>query len=148
MVNRYHRRAMESERTADDEALLAAARLITGISVRAADEADGLSPVQLRALTVLAGGAGANLASLAEAMGVAVSTASRLVDRLVAAGWVDRRPSAADRREISLSLTGGGTAALTRYDDLRLRVLRERLGRLPAARRAAVVAALRDLSAD
>jgi DNA-binding MarR family transcriptional regulator len=137
---------MESERTADDEALLAAARLFMGISVRAADEADSLSPVQLRALTVLHGVDGGNLATLAEAMGVAVSTASRLVDRLVAAGWVDRRPSAANRREISLSLTAEGTSVLTRYDDLRLRVLRERLDRLPAERRAAVVAALQDLA--
>jgi DNA-binding MarR family transcriptional regulator len=137
---------MDSERTADDETLLAAARLFTGISVRAADEADGLSPVQLRALTVLAGDDGANLASLADAMGVAVSTASRLVDRLVGAGWVDRRPSAANRREISLSRTAEGSTALARYDDLRLRVLRERLDRLPAAQRAAVVAALADLT--
>jgi DNA-binding MarR family transcriptional regulator len=137
---------MENERTAGDEALLAAARLFTGISVRAADEAGELSPVQLRALTVLAGAAGTNLAALAEAMGVAVSTASRLVDRLVAAGWVDRRTSDANRREISLSLTAGGMGVLVRYDDLRLTALRTRLDRLPAARRAAVVAALRDLA--
>jgi DNA-binding MarR family transcriptional regulator len=147
MVYGYDRRAMETERTADDEALLAAARLITGISVRAADEVGGLSPVQLRALTVLHGVDGANLASLAEAMGVAVSTASRLVDRLVAAGWVDRRPSDANRREISLSLTGEGTAVLTRYDDLRLVELRRLLDRLPDGRRAAIIAALEDLTA-
>src|SRR3954447_13509544 len=137
---------MDGDRTPDDQAVLAAARLFTGVSVRAADEAGQLSAVQLRALTVLSGSDGSNLAALADEMGVAVSTASRLVDRLVAAGWVDRRPSDANRREISLSLTEAGTTVLTRYDDLRLGVLRERLDRLPAARRAAVVAALRDLA--
>src|SRR3954470_3221324 len=76
-----------------DEALLALARLVMDVSVRAADEMGGLSPVQLRALTVLRSSNGANLATLAEAMGVAVSTASRLVDRLTAAEWVHRRPA-------------------------------------------------------
>src|SRR3954463_10166431 len=75
-----------------DEALLALARLVMDVSVRAADEMGGPSPVQLRALTVLRSSNGANLATLAEAMGVAVSTASRLVDRLTAAEWVPRRP--------------------------------------------------------
>jgi DNA-binding MarR family transcriptional regulator len=36
---------------------------------------------------------GANPGSLAEDMGVTVSTASRLVDRLISAEWVHRRPS-------------------------------------------------------
>jgi DNA-binding MarR family transcriptional regulator len=135
-----------TDRTTDDEVLLQAARMFMGVSVRAADEAGELSPVQLRALTVLADLDGSNLAALAGAMGVAVSTASRLVDRLVAAGWVARRPSDASRREISLSLTGEGEKVLTRYDDLRLAELRERLGGLPAERRAAVVAALGELA--
>src|SRR3954454_2488139 len=139
---------MGTNRTPDDEALLEAVRLLTGIAVRAADEAGELSPVQLRALTVLHAAEGADLASLAEAMGVAVSTSSRLVDRLVAAGWVDRRPSHANRREISLSLTGEGTAALGRYDDLRLTGVRARLDRLPAGCRAEVIAALLALTVD
>lgn len=137
---------MNVDRTPDDQALLAAARLFTGVSVGAADELGDLSPVQLRALTVLTDLDGANLAALAETMGVAVSTASRLVDRLVAAGWVDRRQSDANRREISLSLTDQGAALLRQYDNLRLAALRERLDRLSARRRSAVVAALADLT--
>jgi DNA-binding MarR family transcriptional regulator len=68
------------------------------------------------------------------------------VDRLVGAGWVDRRQSDADRREVSLALTGWGTEVLTRYVDLRLAELRERLTGLPATRRTAVIAALDDLN--
>ena len=94
------------KRTTADEALLAVARLIMDASVRAADDLGGLSPVQLRALTALRRAAGANLATLAEEMGVTVSTASRLVDRLVSAEWVHRSPSPHNRREISLTLAG------------------------------------------
>src|SRR4051794_41690374 len=103
-----------------DEVLLAGLRRAMAISVRAADEMGDLSPVQLRALTVLQDVPGANLNDLASAMGVTVSTTSRLVDRMVAAGLVDRKPSPQTRREISLALTPAGRGRLQRYDRLRL----------------------------
>jgi DNA-binding MarR family transcriptional regulator len=131
----------------EDEVLLGTARLVVGISVRAADQIGEASLVQLRALTVLDDLAGANLVQLAESMGVTVSTASRLVDRLVAAGLTDRRPSAATRREISVTLTAHGREVLRRYDALRVEALRARLQQLPGHRRATTVDALRDLSA-
>jgi DNA-binding MarR family transcriptional regulator len=89
-------------RTADDEVLLALARTIMGISTGAADRLGGISVVQLRALTVLRGLGTASLGELAEVMGVTVSTTSRLVDRLVAAGLVRREPSPANRRQLAL----------------------------------------------
>ena len=108
------------KRSPADETLLTAVRMVTGISVRAAAEAGNLSPVQLRALTLLQRMGAANLVGLADAMGITVSTASRMVDRLVAAGWVTRAPSPANRREVALSLTHEGRRVLDRYDDLRL----------------------------
>jgi DNA-binding MarR family transcriptional regulator len=126
--------------------LLAAARLVVGISVRAADQIGEASLVQLRALTVLDDLCGANLMQLAEGMGVTVSTASRLVDRLVAAGLVDRRPSEATRREISVTLTAHGHEVLRRYDESRVDALLDRLDQLDLSRRAAAVDALGDLS--
>lgn len=132
---------------AEEAALLDAVRMFTAVSVRAGEAAGQLSPVQLRALTILSRVKGPNLGELAEAMGVAVSTASRLVDRLIAAGWVDRRASEATRREITLGLTEAGHATLDRYDELRLAQLRAGLDRLPARRRGTVVRALADLAA-
>jgi DNA-binding MarR family transcriptional regulator len=131
--------------TPGDEVLLAALRLAMGISVRAADAVGGISPVQLRALTVLRETAGANLVQLAQGLGVTVSTASRLVDRLVAAGLAERRPAPQTRREIRLSLTRSGKATLTRYDRLRLDGLHGCLDHVPAEHRGALVAALRTL---
>jgi DNA-binding MarR family transcriptional regulator len=125
--------------------LVRAARAFVGMSVRAADQLGPVSLVQLRALTVVDEAAGANLVQLSDGMGVTVSTASRLVDRLVGAGHVDRRPSEATRREIALSLTAQGQQLLARYDDLRLQALHRRLDQLPPRRRAAVIEALADL---
>ena len=113
-------------RSADDEALIGLARTVTGISTRAADRLGALSVVQLRALTVVAQLGPANLGQLAQELGVTVSTASRLVDRLVRAGYVDRRPSPHSRREVALTLTTSGTAMLDEYDELRLQELRTR----------------------
>ncbi len=133
-------------RTPTDEALLAVARLAMDASVRAADDLGGVSPVQLRALTALRKGGPLNLAQLADDMGVTVSTASRLVDRLVAVDWVHRRPAPHNRREISLSLTPQGRSLLRKYDDQRAQRLQACLTRLTPDRQDAVVAALRELA--
>jgi DNA-binding MarR family transcriptional regulator len=134
-------------RTAVDEELLEAARATMRISLRAADEIGGVSVVQLRALTVLHRESSANLAQLAEGMGVTVSTTSRLVDRLVAAGLVDRRTAAHTRREISLRLTEQGRELLERYDNLRLAALHVCLDALPEDEREVAVRGLRTFAA-
>jgi len=133
------------ERTVEDEVVLAALRLAMGVSVQAADEIGAVSTVQLRAVTVLHQRPGVNLGELAQGMRVSVSTASRLVDRLVAAGLAERRPSPQSRREISLWLSPEGEKTLERYDDLRLDEARACLSRLPADRAASVLAALETL---
>ena len=131
-------------RTAADEALLAFARIAMDASVRAADDMGALSPVQLRALTALQEYGPSNLAQLAEEMGVTVSTASRLVHRLVVAEWVHRRQASHNRREISLTLTTQGKSLLRRYDDERLGRLQSCLIRLAPDRQDVVVAALEE----
>jgi DNA-binding MarR family transcriptional regulator len=134
------------KRTVVDDALLALARMAMDASVRAADEIGGVSPVQLRALTALRQSPGANLANLAERMGITVSTTSRLVDRLVTADWVHRHPAPGNRREVALTLTEVGRALLRSYDDRRLARLRDCLDRVPEDRRDAVVGALSEFA--
>jgi DNA-binding MarR family transcriptional regulator len=134
------------ERSAADEALLELVRVAMDASVRTAGDLGGLSPVQLRALTALRLMGRANLVQLADEMGVTVSTTSRLVDRLVAAEWVDRRPAESNRREISLTLTDDGEALLRRYDDGRVARLHDCLDRVPPERRDSVLEALTELA--
>jgi DNA-binding MarR family transcriptional regulator len=131
----------------EDAALLAVARATVGISTRAADQLGQVSVVQLRALTVLRELGPASLVQLAEGVGVTASTTSRLVDRLVAGGFAERRPSPESRRQIELRLTANGQATLDRYDELRLGVLRAALERVPDDHREAVADALAEFAA-
>ncbi|MFB9545629.1 MarR family winged helix-turn-helix transcriptional regulator [Micromonospora sagamiensis] len=64
-----------------------------------------LSTAQLRAVVVVEQHDGINLRRLATLLGMLLSSASRLCDRLVAAGMLEREPGRYDRREISLHLT-------------------------------------------
>jgi DNA-binding MarR family transcriptional regulator len=128
--------------SSEEHVLLTLARMAMDASVRASGELGAPSPVQLRALTAVRRLSGANLAQLAQEMGVTVSTTSRLVDRLVSADWVLRAPSAHNRREISLTLTDTGTRLLRRYDRRRVELLKECLDRVPAERQGAVLDAL------
>src|SRR5581483_9460672 len=57
-----------------------------------------LTPTNLRALDVLAGGDGIRVGELADRVGIDETSASRLADRLEAAGLVERRRSPDDRR--------------------------------------------------
>jgi len=134
-------------RAATDEELLEAARGFMRLSLYAADRIGEVSVVQLRALTVLHRHGQANLGEMADEMGVTVSTTSRLVDRLVAAGLVDRRVAEHTRREISLRLTRRGQSMLRRYDDLRLASLYECLDGMPEDQREIAVQGLRAFGA-
>ena len=73
--------------------------------------AGGISPVQLHALSVLAGG-DLRMRELARRLGLAASTVTRLVDRLEAAGLAERRSERPDRRTVLVGLTTGGREAL------------------------------------
>jgi DNA-binding MarR family transcriptional regulator len=71
-----------------------------------------LSPHQLRALRVLESEPGLNLTALAERMEMGPPTASRLCDRLEAAGLLERVLHPRKRREVQLRLTGTGRQML------------------------------------
>ena len=131
----------------EDDVLMATLRMAMGISVQAAHAVgDDVSTVQLRALTLIARDPGCNLGRLARAMGVALSTASRLVERLVAGGLVDRRTSDTNRREVTLRLTEHGDRTLARYDAIRLEGLRRVFEHVEPEQRDAVLTALRLLT--
>jgi DNA-binding MarR family transcriptional regulator len=73
--------------------------------------AGGISPVQLQALAVLAGG-DVRMRELARRLGLATSTVTRLVDRLEAGGLAERRNERPDRRSVLVGLTTAGHEAL------------------------------------
>lgn len=72
----------------------------------------GLTPAQSEALRILADHGPLTLTGLGDMLVCDSGTnPSRLADRLVTAGLVERGASAADRRQITLSLTDAGRSA-------------------------------------
>jgi DNA-binding MarR family transcriptional regulator len=127
---------------------MAASRLFVAISARAlASAAETLTLPQLRALVVLDSCGPVRLTALAATLGVNPSTALRMAERLAAAGLVDRRANPANRREVLLSLTGAGRDLVSTVLARRTAEIRALVERLPAGERAALVPALRALTA-
>lgn len=132
---------------AEWEPLLTVTRVLMGISVRSAAMVEGqVSSTQLRTLTLLKTLGKVNLATLAGALGIVPSATSRLCDRLVTAGLIDRSPSPETRREIVLSISRAGECVLRQVDQHRMEQLAEIFERIPARRRAAVLAAFDDFA--
>jgi DNA-binding MarR family transcriptional regulator len=106
-----------------------------------------LSSSQLRALMVVEESDGVNLRGLAAAMGILLSSASRLCDRLVAAGVLEREPGRVDRREIALHLTPAGRLLLDELRADRRGRLDDVLSRMSPAGRQALLRGLQEFEA-
>ncbi|MER5509555.1 MarR family transcriptional regulator [Streptomyces sp. NPDC002766] len=100
------------------------------------------SASQLRVLHILEHHDGINLRSLAESLASTPPSTSRLCDRLVAAGFVERVVSAEDRREVRLHLSSRGRAFLADLRARRERELRSVLADMPTAKRIALLEGL------
>jgi len=72
-----------------------------------------ISMQQLRAMYLLRDEEEASVGRLAELFGIGLPAASLLADRLVRAGYVERRGDPADRRRVLLSLTRAGLRLVT-----------------------------------
>ncbi len=99
----------------------------------------GLTQAQWRALVHLRLNEGINQASLAELIEVRPITLARLIDRLEAAGWVERRRDAADRRVSRLYLTEAAQPLLVEMEAAAGLTRQDALAGLSAPQRAQVV---------
>ncbi|HEU4423810.1 MAG TPA: MarR family transcriptional regulator [Pilimelia sp.] len=103
-----------------------------------------LSGSQLRALLAVEDNPGINLGGLASRLTMILSSASRLCDRLVAAGLLERETSRLDRREIALNLTAAGAALLFELRAERRRRLAGVLAKMSVGGRAGLLRGLRE----
>jgi DNA-binding MarR family transcriptional regulator len=100
-------RAAVPHRTSD--ALMQVSRIITAaVAHSLAGVGEHVSVPGLRVLVMLNDRGALNLTTVAAALGVNPSSASRTCDRLVASELVDRQADPVDRRQISLRLTDRG----------------------------------------
>lgn len=109
--------ADSSSPTTDARALLDALRAVTRelrLAERGRDSQLGLQPAQLHALRELAARPANSLAELAGRTHTDPSSASVVVQRLVARGLVARVEAGADRRRTELKVTAAGRALAAR----------------------------------
>lgn len=125
------------------DALLTASRLLVSISARSITEVDdALTISQFRTLVLLDSRGPANLATLAQRLDVRPSTITRMVDRLVGAGLVERSRSPRSRRELTVELTRRGLAVVREATERRRVQIGAVVAQMPAAQRTGLIHAL------
>ena len=92
----------------------------------------GLSVPQCDVLTTLTETEGISQQELAQRLYVTKGNISGLLDRLARAGLVERRSTAADRRQYAIYLTAEGRAAAERAIAVQHALIAATFGRLPA----------------
>jgi DNA-binding MarR family transcriptional regulator len=112
------------------DAVLRASRALVGMAAASIAQVDDLVTVpQLRVLVMVDTRGPLNLAAVAAGLEVNPSNASRTCDRLIKSGLLDRRDSAEDRRNVTLTLTDAGKKLVDKVTRHRrttiARVLRE-----------------------
>ncbi len=125
------------------DAMLTASRLLVSLSARSiAAVDDTITIAQFRVLVVLETRGALNVSALAHALDVQPSTATRMLDRLVAAGLISREPSAHSRRELIVALTDHGRGVVGEVTERRRAEIGSVVAAMPAAQRSGLVRAL------
>jgi DNA-binding MarR family transcriptional regulator len=140
--------AAPAEAAGDAVAADVAAQALVAIWESAREQAaQRISSSQLQVLLLVEQSEGTNLRGLADALGMILSSASRLCDRLAAAGMLEREQGAVDRREIALFLTTHGRELLAELRADRVRRLELVLERMPARARRDLISGLQQFQA-
>ena len=124
-------------------AVVTASRVLVAISARSlAAVEDTLTVPQFRMLVVLDTNGTASLSRLAEQLAVNPSTAMRMVDRLTAAGMVERTADPGDRRVVRLVATEAGRQVVHKVTERRQAEISQIVAAMPEEDRDAMVQAL------
>jgi DNA-binding MarR family transcriptional regulator len=125
------------------DAVLTASRLLVGLSARSISAVeDTITLPQFRLLVVLHTRGPLKHSMLAEHLGVTPSTASRMVDRLVAVDMVRRDASPNSRREIMVELTEEGRRVVRQVTARRRKEIAKIVAKIPEDTRRGMVDAL------
>jgi DNA-binding MarR family transcriptional regulator len=114
------------------DALMAGAQVFSNAIARSLSAVDGLVTLQqLRVLVVAEERGVLGLADVSELLGVHASNATRLVDRLVTAGLIDRTQDPSDRRQLRLTPTREGTRVVEKVMNQRRAAFTRLLAGMP-----------------
>ncbi len=129
------------------DAVMVSAQALIGVVAQSVVEIeDRVTLPQLRVLVLVASRGTMNLAALAAALDIHPSNATRACARLVKAGLLNRQASTIDRRNYLVSLTVDGHSLIDTLVAHRRKAITAVLERVPAARRRALVIAVRTFS--
>ena len=131
-----------ADEAAVDAVLLASRSLIAIATQSLGQAAEDTTLAQYRALVVLARGSAAD-SDLAQALGVAPSTAGRMCDRLVRKGLTRRQRERMDRRAVRVQITPAGRQVIDEATTRRRELIAGVLRALPAGEQLAVARSLR-----
>jgi DNA-binding MarR family transcriptional regulator len=125
------------------ELLLTASRALVAVAARSLVAVDdSVTLPQYRVLVVLASRGPQLMGQLADALDVHQSTATRICDRLVGKGLVERSSGHTNRREVQIDLTPEGRRVVHDVSAARRADIERIVARIPAELRASTVAAL------
>ncbi|MCV7209025.1 MarR family transcriptional regulator [Mycolicibacterium canariasense] len=125
------------------DALITASRLLVAISARSiADVDESITIPQFRVLVILSTRGPSNLSTLAGLLDVQPSTIGRMVERLVTAGLLERRPHPSSRRELMVELSPRGRKTVRTVTMRRRSEIARVVEAMPARQRHGLVDAL------
>lgn len=132
-------------------AVLAACRVLVAVSAQSMAAVEDVADLtQVRALVVVASRGSVSLSELAAATNIHLTRASRLCDRMVASGLINRGDDPSNRRQLTLTLASGGEQVVRAVMRRRRQALEPILNRMSEqmtkSRRAELVSLLRDFA--
>lgn len=130
--------------SAEVDAVLAAARALVAISAQSVAAVDHrVTLTQLRVLVMIASRGPQNLHSVAQALGVHSSNATRVCDKLVEGHLLQRSEDPADRRNVILRLTKPGQHLVDTVTQTRRAAIATILAKMRVQHRSSLIPPLR-----
>ena len=142
MASGRSRKASDDTAAADavTDAVLTASRLLMSVSATSIAEVDETITIpQFRVLVVLHSRGPMKLSAMAEILGVDPSTTTRMVDRMVTTGLVERQLNPSSRREVLIDLTDAGSETVVNVTRRRRRRIARIVSRMPQPLSASLV---------
>lgn len=127
--------------------MLAACRVLVALAARSISATSDVTDLlHIRALFVVSDLGTTSLSRLAGAVGIHLTRASRLCDRLVKAGHLQRDEDPVNRRQISLRLTPSGRKVVDEVRRRRAEAIAPILADLSASSRTRLIASLEEFA--
>jgi DNA-binding MarR family transcriptional regulator len=106
------------------------------------------SLAQTHTIEVLGSHGAMRMKELASRLGITTGTLTVQVDKLVNAGFIERRPHQSDRRSILVDLTDAGQRFYREHDDLHLNLTQEITANLDENERAVLIRCLSKMNTE